>query len=579
MTKKKKAKHRILRYIHHPSLDAMRHVFESQQYDAFISSIVLFNLVLIVIETDSEGRNVQAPAWVHTTNLGILIAFVCEVSVKICVYQKSFAKDFWNMLDCMIVSVDVFSLALNTLGGGMPSLSMFRIARLVRLSRSVKFLSTFPELGLMLSALKGALKSLAWGMVLLLLALVIFGIMAVQLIHPINQRVASRGTYGDCERCPRAFESVWMAVLTTFQTDIAGDSWGTVAVPISEENPIAWVFFSVVIVLLQMLVMNVILAAVLDSATQAREENVEIIAKQRAQEMHSFQRKLVSLCELLDEDHSGSLTYEEVVEGFKKNESFFDIMEAMDIFAEDIASVWGILDKNHDGVVDYEEFAEGLFKLKSEDSHTMMVFLKYQVANMQDTVQAVMAKLDTQTDFLSILTGAEVAPAESTMAPLLSNDALADANGGNGFSALEDSMIGSSPTSPCINLNMSVLEQIKDMEVSKLKPVEAKLSMQSKAEDFSRFTALKSDISREITEKCRSVELKLDATRSIIESLVQEVKQRDSCSRVGDDNFQAVPTTPKTMRKIPAFCCSGSSGVVPPSSVLSIEIDKPPVPR
>merc|ERR1712178_239310 len=99
-------------------------------------------------------------------------------------------------------------------------------------------------------------------------------------------------------------------------------------------------------------------------------------------------------------DENGSLTYQEVLDGFTHNEAFYDIMEAMDIFPEDIASVWGILDRDHVGHIDYEEFAEELFKLKSEDAHTMMVFIKYQVALIQETVQAQMEKMEAHTQLL-----------------------------------------------------------------------------------------------------------------------------------------------------------------------------------
>merc|ERR1719408_159963 len=143
----------------------------------------------------------------------------------------------------------------------------------------------------------------------------------------------------------------------------------------------------------QILLLNVILAAVLDSATQARADNVEIVAKEKEKEMKKSKQSLKALCSELDTDENGSLTYQEVLDGFTHNEAFYDIMEAMDIFPEDIASVWGILDRDHVGHIDYEEFAEELFKLKSEDAHTMMVFIKYQVALIQETVQAQMEKM------------------------------------------------------------------------------------------------------------------------------------------------------------------------------------------
>jgi voltage-gated sodium channel len=568
---RKAAKDKLERLFEHPHLDKLRVVFESSRYDAFISSVVLFNLVLIIIETDYEGRGMTVPGWVNSTNLVVLIAFVAEVGIKAAVYQKSWARNFWNLLDGSIVGIDITFLVLSALIGHMPRMSIFRIVRLVRLSRSVKFLQKFPELGLMLSALKGALKSLAWGMLLLMLALTIFGIMAVQLIHPVNQRVADRGTYDGCERCPRAFETVWMAILTTFQTDIAGDSWGTVAVPISEESPLAWAFFVMVLVLLQMLVMNVILAAVLDSATQARSENIEIIAKEREQEMKSFHGRLMKLCAELDEDGNGELAYQEVVDGFSNNEAFYEIMEAMDIFPEDIASVWGILDRNHNGVIDYKEFAEELFKVKSEDSHTMMVFIKYQVASIQDIVKAEMAKLADQTDMLHKLTEKKAGMLDD----LTSHTEQLKQISNNRYAARADE--NTQAPSSAMTAAAVKFEEMPGPSTQASKspvPTEAKLTMPANT----------TDISLDIFELCRALEDKLDATRSVIDSMAQSILQRaaeevnprivsGAFRAMSQSDLLAAPGQPATIgqgRCIPPLCCGGASGAAPPSSILSI---------
>merc|ERR1719482_1451238 len=178
-------------------------------------------------------------------------------------------------MDMLIVFMDVVSFCLSAVLAGMPTVSIIRIARLVRLGRSIQFLQKFPELSMMLTSLVGSIKSLLWGCLVIMMILIIYGMLAVQLIHPINKEITAAGLHEGCERCPRAFASVWQSILTFFQQLVAGDSWGQVSLHISERSPWAWFFFVLVLFSLQLLVMNVILAAVVDSAMQARSSNLE----------------------------------------------------------------------------------------------------------------------------------------------------------------------------------------------------------------------------------------------------------------------------------------------------------------
>merc|ERR1740138_537283 len=95
----------------------------------------------------------------------------------------------------------------------------------------------------MVQGLMGAFRAIFWGIFLMGACLTVFGIVAVQIIHPLNQELAAQGVYEGCERCPRAFESVGASVVTFSQTLIAGDSWGQVSIPLIERYPATFIFF------------------------------------------------------------------------------------------------------------------------------------------------------------------------------------------------------------------------------------------------------------------------------------------------------------------------------------------------
>merc|ERR1712080_561808 len=206
-----------------------RQIIESRRMEMFLCGVIMFNLLLLVAETDATVDDKEAPRDMVVMNDLLLGFYVLELSSRIFVYRSRFFFDEWNVLDSAIVGTDVILLLLDRVFDDMPKVSILRIIRLVRLVRAFKAISLFPELAMMLAGFYSALKAIMWGMILVTTILTVYSILAVKILHPINKRVKANplGIYDGCERCPRAFESVFGACLTFFQTLVAGDSWGT----------------------------------------------------------------------------------------------------------------------------------------------------------------------------------------------------------------------------------------------------------------------------------------------------------------------------------------------------------------
>jgi len=219
--------------------------------------------------------------------------------------------------------------------------------------------------------------------------LFLIGILAVQLVHPINIRIASTGVYEGCDRCPRAFESTFSAVITFVQQIITGDSWGAVSIPIIEEEPWTGVFFGAVFVLIELMVLNVILSLVVESSLKASKEDTDRVLKEKARTYKETADSLKALCAEMDDDHSGHLTKEELMHGFQRHPKFQEMMMLMDFTFSDLDAVFGILDKDGSGELAYDEFAEELYKMKTHDSHTLLVFIKFYVSE----IKAMMGKV------------------------------------------------------------------------------------------------------------------------------------------------------------------------------------------
>jgi hypothetical protein len=361
-------------------------LLHSKTFDVTRGCVILINILLLVRETDDEARGGDVPKWITSCNYALIAAYTIELLVRIAIYREQFFHSWANIADMTIISADcivetVLAIFENT--DGMPSLVILRTFRLLRLGRTHRALLMFPELNIMVLGMRGAIRTIFWGMILLFVVTVSFAILAVQLIHPVNLEVAEAGHYDGCDRCPRAYESVAAASLTFTQSIIAGDSWGLVTVPIIEYSPATFLFFLLVLSVLGMVLLNLIMAVVIDSANQARQETDHQQAEEKEKQYEKATAKLLSFCQGLDKDQSGSLSLDELVSGYDDNVDFEDAMTLLDITQKDMNTVFRIMDEDNSGEVRYDEFVDELYRMKSEDSHTMITFIKFYVQEIQ----------------------------------------------------------------------------------------------------------------------------------------------------------------------------------------------------
>lgn len=102
------------------------------------------------------------------------------------------------------------------------------------------------------------------------------------------------------------------------------------------------------------------------------------------------------MCKEMDKDGSGSLTLPELLNGYETNQTFEHLLKAMDIRKDDLVAVFSILDDDGSGDVAYKEFVEQLHKMKTDDSHTMLVFIKHYVVDLRNQVFDEMKIIQTE---------------------------------------------------------------------------------------------------------------------------------------------------------------------------------------
>eukprot|EP00812_Abedinium_dasypus_P009355 NODE_304_length_1685_cov_284.204908.p1 GENE.NODE_304_length_1685_cov_284.204908~~NODE_304_length_1685_cov_284.204908.p1 ORF type:complete len:519 (+),score=165.06 NODE_304_length_1685_cov_284.204908:3-1559(+) len=320
--------------------------------------------------------------------MGIFVGiYLVELLLRLFVTRHHFKNDRTNGIDAIVIPMDLLFQILHVCGiGSMPPVAVLRILRIFKIIKSSPSLRRHRELYLLVSGLDSAMKAVVSASVMILIWFLMWSIVAVELIHPVNVRVAENGLYDDCERCPRAFGSVGAALLTLVQQLIAGDSWGTTALPVLEENPWCWLFFFTVLVTTQLGIFNLVIGTIVDAVDQARESDLDHQRLMKETQNQDSRKNLVNICKAMDTDGSGQITLPELLTGFDNDDAFATLLELMDICRDDLSLVFSMMDVDKSGAVDYDEFIEQLHHIKTQDSHTTMMFINYHLSEVSREV-------------------------------------------------------------------------------------------------------------------------------------------------------------------------------------------------
>jgi len=370
---------------------AIRKVLQHHAFDNCMGLVIMVNMALIIIETDHAAHNDDPLEWVETLGWLILVIFILELVLRVFVYRIEFFKDGWNLFDFSIIATDSLFSFLGAMLGNVFPMSMLRIFRLAKLARVSKVFRVFPELRVMMAGLAGSLRAIFWGTMLLAFVVFVWAIIAVQFIHPLNKELADRHIRDECERCPRAYESVLQATLTFCQQVVAGDSWGKHTIPVIEAHPWTALYFMAVFLTVSVSVMNLILGVVVNVALSESEGlQGELAEEQKIMKM-SATNEILEICKEMDVDGDGELSEMEL-RGFQDSMEFRTAMKKLNLTQEDLTIAFQTMDTG--GTVSYHEFVRKLYKMKDSDAQFMLERIQYLIIQVRDHVVDNMKKTE-----------------------------------------------------------------------------------------------------------------------------------------------------------------------------------------
>jgi voltage-gated sodium channel len=225
--------------------DRLQRVIESPRFSNFIIGVIVFNAVILGLETYPSIMSRAGPLLVTLDHL-CLAVFVAEIAMKLIVYRHRFFTSGWNIFDFLIVAV--------SLAPGAGSLSVLRALRILRVLRVI---SVIPRLRRVVEGFILALPGM--GSVFLLMGLVFYigSVMATKLF---------------AASFPEWFGSLGASAYSLFQI-MTLESWSMGIVrPVMEVYPQAWLFFVPFIMVTTFAVVNLLVGLIVNSMQDAHSE-------------------------------------------------------------------------------------------------------------------------------------------------------------------------------------------------------------------------------------------------------------------------------------------------------------------
>lgn len=375
-------------------------LLEKTYIQVLLGLVSVVDFFLSCTDSDVRAAHQESLTWVKA-GMNVTLSIYCiELSLNFFVRRWAAFESKWIILDCVIIAAGLLEVLLELAQVDLDGLSTARVLRLLRFARMVRVLRKFgkvKELRRLLDMAVGCTKTLLWSFVFLFIVMTVWAVACVEIVHPLVETLDDAGTWKDCDDCRQAFSTVMMANLTLFRTIVAGDGWGTLAVPVIREYPASGIIFIGACLTIVYGVLNLVVAVVVDTFAEERTKNETLLAMELEEEQGDDLLWLQRVFDKIDEDKSGDVSLDELMTGAKSTPEFRSRLRVMDIDEADLQQLFLMLDEDKSGTIDPNEFVSTLNRWKYE-SKTAARFIKYQLLkNMQEqeeTKQMLMAQME-----------------------------------------------------------------------------------------------------------------------------------------------------------------------------------------
>ena len=211
---------------------------------SFLIFLIIVNAVMMGLETSEYMREHHGDLLVIADEV-ILAIFVFEMVALLLARGLAFFKDPWSVFDFLVIGIAL-----------IPASGPFAVLRALRVLRVLRLATKVPSLHKVIAGLFAAIPGLSSVTMVMALIFYVSGVLATNLFS---------------KDFPETFGTLGLSLYTLFQV-MTGDGWSdSVARPIMEVYPYAWVFFVVFILISTFVILNLFIAVIVDASNDEEE--------------------------------------------------------------------------------------------------------------------------------------------------------------------------------------------------------------------------------------------------------------------------------------------------------------------
>jgi len=370
----------------HRHSEKMLRIVRSSTFTGVVGVAIVMNALVVALDGDfqlhhsllSYDRRMKgfpdehdgSREWLDIVGSVFGVFFAVELSMRLVAEGVLFFfgdEWRWNMFDSLMVATSLMSFA----GSGENSnMSFGRLLRLIRLSRgmrTIRMLNYFQETRIMLTAVLNSLLPLLWSLAFVMIVVFLFSIfMMMALTEYVDQQRLPTDDVVVLKHIKTAknyFSSFGMTMLSLFMCVSGGEDWFVIGEVVIRESALYGFIFVLYIAMMILGLLNIVNGVFVNAAGDMSRLDRETITIDETAKRTAYIKRLRNLFAELDEDDSGTLSWEE----FEKNMENANVqayLAALEITFTKAKALFHLLDADESNSVSLDEFVIGCLRLK-----------------------------------------------------------------------------------------------------------------------------------------------------------------------------------------------------------------------
>jgi len=362
-------------------------------FDLMSALVICLNAVTIGAQADYEAKNgmiEELPKSFQVLEKMFCVAFTVELAWRLFAYRGFFFSMglFWGVFDIFVVTLQLVEelLLLIWQGSGtanMGFLRMVRILKLVRILRVARIIQFMQELQYLVASIMNSMKSLFWTLVLLIMCIYGMSVYFTQLVADYRTNNLYNNVPDD-ERVMRHFGGLSSSMLSLFQAMSGGVDWQDLSLPLIEHiSPPQGFVFCMYIAFTVLALTNVVTGIFIEGVLK---NSKEVEEKMMLEGLHNIFLNI-------DTSSSGRITTEQFRSIFASPHMQRQL-ENINVNVSEASLLFNLLDDDNSGSIDYNEFVGGCMRLRQSAKAIDIIMVMHETQQISTNMSAFIERAD-----------------------------------------------------------------------------------------------------------------------------------------------------------------------------------------